>query len=82
MTSVCDVLVGVLDLTTLPLILVLKSTVTDATHSGGAAVLQLTLAPGVEPSTLSAFTVTVYIEKATPMNACVVVSVVVTYILH
>ena len=38
---------------------VLKSTLTDVTHCGGAVVLQVTLAAGVEPSTLSALTVTV-----------------------
>jgi len=58
MTSVPDALVVVLDLTTLPLILVLNSTVAYATHSGGTVVFQATLAPGVEPSTLSALTVT------------------------
>ena len=56
MTSVSDALVVVKDLTTLPLLLVLNSTVTDATHSDGAVVLQVTLAPAVEPSTLSALT--------------------------
>ena len=60
MTSVSDVLLG--DLTTLPLLLVLNSTVTDATHSGGTVVLQVTLAPGVEPSSLTALTVTVRSE--------------------
>jgi len=81
MTSVCDVLVVVLDRTTLPplwLLPFLNSTVTDATHSGGTVVLQVTLAPGVEPSTLSALTVTVWSEKSAAMNACVVVSVVAT----
>ena len=38
---------------------VLNSTLTDVTHSGGVVVLQVTLAAGVELSTLSAFTVTV-----------------------
>ena len=37
---------------------------TDATHSGGIVVLQVTLAPGVESSSLSALTVTVWIEKS------------------
>ena len=59
MTSVSDVLVVVSDLTTLPLLLVLNSTVTDATHSGGTVVLQVTLAPGVEPSSIPVLTVTV-----------------------
>ena len=49
-------------ITTLPLLLVLSSTVTDATHSGGAVVLQVTLTPGVEPYTLSALTVGVCSE--------------------
>ena len=38
---------------------VLKFTVTDVTHSGGNAVLQVTLTPGVKPPTLSASTVRV-----------------------
>ena len=60
MTSVCDVLVGVLVATKGPLWLpVLKSTLTDVTHCGGAVVLQVTLAAGVGASTLSALTVTV-----------------------
>ena len=59
MTSVSDVLVVVYELTTL---LVLNSTVTDATHSGGTVVLQVTLAPGVGPSSLTALTVTVRSE--------------------
>ena len=57
MTSVCDVLVVVLVATNLPLGVVLKFTVTDVTHSGGSLVLQVTLALGVEPPTLSACTV-------------------------
>ena len=36
----------------------------DTTHSGGTVVLQVTLAPGVEPSTLSALTVRVWSEKS------------------
>ena len=63
MTSVCDVLVGVLVATTGPRLLVLNTTLTDVTHSGGAVVLQVTLAAGVEPSTLSALTVTVEDEN-------------------
>ena len=59
MTSVCDVLVVMLVTTTEPYLLVLKSTLTAATHSGGTVVLQVTLAAGVEPSTLSALAVTV-----------------------
>ena len=57
--SVSDALLVVLLATTGPLLLVLKSTLTDATHSGGAVVFQVTLAAGVGPSTLSALTVTV-----------------------
>ena len=57
MTSVCDVLVVVLVATNFPLVVVLKFTNTDVTHSGGTVVLQVTLAPGVEPLTLSARTV-------------------------
>ena len=57
MTSVCDVLVAVLVATTTPLVLFLKFTVTAVTHSGGNAVLQVTLAAGVEPPTLSALIV-------------------------
>ena len=48
------------------MLLVLNSTVTDATHSGGAVVLQVTLAPGVEPSSLTALTVTVRNENSAP----------------
>ena len=59
MTSVCDVLVVVLVATTGPVLIVLNSTLTDATHCGGTVVLQVTLAAGVGPSTLSALTVTV-----------------------
>ena len=60
MTAVCDALVVVLVANTGPdLRSILKSTVTDVTHSGGIVVLQLTLAAGVEPSTLSALAVTV-----------------------
>ena len=58
MNSVCDVLLVVLVVTIGPLLLVLMSTRTDATHSGGAVVLQVTLTAGVEPSTLSALTIT------------------------
>ena len=53
MTSVCDVFVVVL-VATGPRLLVLNSTVTDATHSGGTVVFQVTLTPGIEPPTLSA----------------------------
>ena len=63
MTSVCDVLVVVELATTGPLLLVLNSTLTDATHSGGTVVLQVTLTAGVGPSTLSALTVTVDCEN-------------------
>ena len=63
MTSVCDVLVVVELATTGPGLPVLKSTVTDVTHSGGAVVLQVTLAAGVGPSTLSALTVTLESEN-------------------
>ena len=64
MTSVCDVLVGVLVATTGPAWLpVLNSTVTDVTHCG-ADVLQVTLAAGVEnPLTFAALTVTVESEN-------------------
>ena len=58
MTSVCDVLVVVLVATTGPLLLILKSTFTDVTHSSGTVVLQVTLTAGVGASTLSALTVT------------------------
>ena len=57
MTSVCDVLVAVLAAANTPLVVVLNTTLTDVTHSGGSVVLQATLAPGVEPLTLSARTV-------------------------
>ena len=63
MISVSDALVVVLVATTGPLLLVLKSTLTDVTHSGAAVVLQVTLTAGVGPSTLSAFTVTVESEN-------------------
>ena len=63
MNSVWDVLVVVLVATTGPRLLVLNSTLTDVTHSGGAVVLQVTLTAGVEPSTLSALTVTVESEN-------------------
>ena len=56
MNSVCDVLLVVLLATTGPLLVVLNSTVTAATHSSGAVVFQVTL---TEPFTLSALTVTV-----------------------
>ena len=62
MNSLCDVLVVVLVATTAPRLLVLKSTLTEVTHSGGTVVLQVTLTAGVEPSTLSALTVTVESE--------------------
>ena len=54
MTSVCDVLVVVLAAAKPPVGVVLKLTLTDVTHSVGTVVLQVTLAPEVEPSTLSA----------------------------
>ena len=63
MSSVWDVLVVVYVATKGPRLLVLKLTLTNATHSGGAVVLQVTLAPGVEPLTLSALTVTVESEN-------------------
>ena len=64
MISVCDVLLVVLVVTTGPNLLVLKSTLTDATHCGGAVVLQVTLAAGVEnPLTFSALTVIVESEN-------------------
>ena len=59
MISVSDLLVVVLDATNTPLDVALKFTVTDVTHSGGTIILQVTLAPGFEPLTLSARTVTV-----------------------
>ena len=60
MTAVPDVSLVVWFATTVPEWLqILKSTLTDATHSGGTVVLQVTLAAGVGPSTLSALTVTV-----------------------
>ena len=59
MISACDVLVVVLVTITGPRLLVLNSTLTDATHSGGTVMFQVTLAPGVGPPTLSALTVTV-----------------------
>ena len=64
MNSVCDVLLVVLVATTGPVLLVLKSTLTDVTHSDSIVVLQVTLAAGVGPSTLSALTVTVLDKKA------------------
>ena len=64
MTSVSDALVVLWVATTDPEWLpVLKFTVTDTTHCGGAVVLQVTLAVGVEPSTLSALAVTL-LERA------------------
>ena len=63
MNSVWDVLVVVLVATAVPILLVLNSTITDVTHCGGAVVLQVTLTAGVEPSTLSALTVTVEDEN-------------------
>ena len=60
MNSVCDALVVVLVATTGPDWLpVLKFTLTAVTHSSGTVVLQVTLAAGVGPSTLSAITVIV-----------------------
>ena len=58
MISVCDAVLVVLLVITGPVLLVLKFTVTDVTHSG-ADVFQVTLTAGVGPFTLSAFTVTV-----------------------
>ena len=52
------VLIVVLVAANPPLGAVLKFAVTDVTHSGGNVVLQVTLTPGVEPSTLSARAVT------------------------
>ena len=69
MISVCDILVVVLVATKAPTLLVLKFTLTDATHCGGAVVLQVTLAAGVEPFTLSALTVTV--ESAKVPAVCI-----------
>ena len=63
MTSVSDVLVVVQVATGPPRALVLNSILTDATHSGCTVVLQVTRAPGVEPPTLAAFTVTVETEN-------------------
>ena len=62
MNSVCDILVVVVVATKSP-DLFLKFTVTDVIHSGGIVVLQVTLAPGVEPPTLSALTVIVECEN-------------------
>ena len=59
MISVSDVLVVAYVATKGPRLLVLKLTLTDFTHCGGTVVLQVTLAPGVEPLTLSALTVRV-----------------------
>ena len=53
MISVCDVLVVVQVAANTLLVVVLKFTVTDVTHSGGNAVFQVTLTPGVEPPTLA-----------------------------
>ena len=47
-----------LDATNIPIFVLWKSTLTYVIHSGGSAVLQVTLTPGVEPLTLSALTVT------------------------
>ena len=58
MTVFSDVLIIVLDATNIPIFVLWKSTLTDVIHSGGSAVLQVTLTPGVEPLTLSALTVT------------------------
>ena len=57
MTAVCDIFVVELIASSLPLAVVLKFTDTDVTQSGGNVVFQATLAPGVEPFTLSAHTV-------------------------
>ena len=62
MNSVCDVFLVVL-VATKNLDSFLMFTVTDVIHSGGSVVLQVTLAPGVEPPTLSAFTVTMEFEN-------------------
>ena len=59
MISVSDVLVVVWVATGPPRVLVLNSILTDATHSDGTVVLQVTRAPGVGPSTLSTLAVTV-----------------------
>ena len=63
MTSVCDVSLVVLVATAGPVLAVLKSTLTDATHWGGAVVFQVTLTAGAGPATLSALTVTVKDEN-------------------
>ena len=60
MNSVCDILVVVYFATADPVSVVLNSTLTDATHSSGAVVFQVTL---TEPFTLSALTPTVLSEK-------------------
>ena len=52
-----DVLILVLDAAKFPVFVLWKSALTDVTHSGGSAVLQVTLTLGVEPLTLSALTV-------------------------
>ena len=58
MSAVSVVLVVVFVATAAPKRLVLNSTLTDAAHSGGNVVLQVTLALGDEPLTLTALTVT------------------------
>ena len=63
MNSVCDVLVVVYFATAGPRLLVLNSTLTDATHCGGAAVLQVTL---TEPFRLSALAPTLLSENLAP----------------
>ena len=75
MASVCDTLVVVQFATAGPKLLVLNSTVTDAMHSGGTVVLQVTLAAGVEPSTtLSALTVIVESANWAAANVVVIVT--------
>ena len=59
MISVSDILVVVLVATNTPLVIFLKFTVTDLTHSGSSVVFQVTPTPAVEPLTLSALAVTV-----------------------
>ena len=58
-----DVLLVVKFVSTDPCGLILKFTLTNATHSGGAVVVQVTLTPGVEPFSLSALQVTVWCRK-------------------
>ena len=54
-----DVLVVVYLVTSVPSGLLLNTTLTDTTHSGGAAGLQVTLTAEVDSFTLSALKVTV-----------------------